>query len=249
MWISDALWLRFKINERASVITMSIDILDLESFYSSDVGQRVANQIRAALVRLPSGQDDFDFGLGYTSPFSLAPVLMPAQQGSVQSSTPSILVDEFLLPLRDQSQQTVLAAHFLEHSRDGEHALREIWRILKPEGRLILIVPNRRGFWSRRDGTPLGTGRPYSRQQLRRLSQAAGFVPLGWTSALHFPIFKRAAYISPVSERIGRLILSDLAGVLLVELIKRVPAPIKLRQRRLRFTVPIAQPALRRDEL
>ncbi len=228
---------------------MSIDILDLESFYRAELGQRVAAQLKTALATLPSGTTAFDFGLGYTAPFATMPVLMPAQQGSVQSDLPAILVDEFSLPLRDQSQRALLAAHYIEHSRDSEHALREIWRVLQPEGRLTLLVANRRGFWARRDGTPFGAGRPYSRTQLRHLAQAAGFVPVGWSSALHFPLLRRFTYITPATERLGRLVLSDLAGLLLVELIKRVPAPVKMRQSKLRFTAPIAQPALRRQKL
>jgi SAM-dependent methyltransferase len=244
-----SLCLRVKAKDKTKSSSMSIDILDLESFYRADLGQRVAAQVQTALADLPSALTRFDFGLGYTAPFANMPILMPAQQGSVQSALSTILVDEFMLPLRDQSQQAILAAHFIEHSRDGEHALREIWRVLQPEGRLVLLVANRRGFWARRDGTPFGTGRPYSRTQLRHAAQAAGFVPVGWSSALHFPILRRFTYITPATERLGRLLLSDLAGLLLVELIKRVPAPVKMRQSKLRFATPIAQPALRREKL
>jgi alpha-ketoglutarate-dependent 2,4-dichlorophenoxyacetate dioxygenase len=51
-----------------------------------------------------------------------------------------------------------------------------------PEGRLLLIVPNRRGIWARLDSTPFGHGRPYSRGQLERLLGDALFTPLEWTS-------------------------------------------------------------------
>ena len=64
--------------------------------------------------------------------------------------------------------------------------LREMWRVLTPEGRLLLIVPNRRGVWARLDTTPFGHGRPYSRGQLERLLTDALFTPLEWTTrALH----------------------------------------------------------------
>ena len=58
-----------------------------------------------------------------------------------------------------------------------------MWRVLAPEGRLLLIVPNRRGVWARLDTTPFGHGRPYSRGQLERLLTDALFTPIEWTSA------------------------------------------------------------------
>ena len=62
----------------------------------------------------------------------------------------------------------------VQSGKSGE-ALLEIWRVLVPNGRVIMLVPNRTG-WARRDGTPFGTGRPYSRGQLRRMVKQAGFM-------------------------------------------------------------------------
>ena len=36
-------------------------------------------------------------------------------------------------------------------------------------GRLLIVVPNRRGVWARSDTTPFGHGRPYSRSQITHL--------------------------------------------------------------------------------
>ena len=44
--------------------------------------------------------------------------------------------------------------------------LREVWRVLAAGGRLLAVVPNRRGVWARIDTTPFGHGRPYSRSQI-----------------------------------------------------------------------------------
>ena len=57
----------------------------------------------------------------------------------------------------------------LETAERVRPLLREMWRVLAPEGRLILVVPNRRGVWARLDKTPFGQGRPYSRRQLEAL--------------------------------------------------------------------------------
>ena len=51
------------------------------------------------------------------------------------------------LPLPDESVTQVFMIHCLEFIDDPEMALNEIWRVLHPEGRLIMVVPHRGGFW------------------------------------------------------------------------------------------------------
>jgi ubiquinone/menaquinone biosynthesis C-methylase UbiE len=48
----------------------------------------------------------------------------------------------FPYPFRDSSFPTVNMHHVLEHLEDPENALKEIERILKPNGKLILTVPH-----------------------------------------------------------------------------------------------------------
>ncbi len=54
------------------------------------------------------------------------------------------------LSLRSRSADDCLLTDVLEHLEDPEKALGEIHRILKPGGRLIIVIPNDRNFfWSR----------------------------------------------------------------------------------------------------
>jgi SAM-dependent methyltransferase len=148
-----------------------------------------------------------------------------------------VLVEEAMLPLADASLDRLLAVHCLEATERSGPLLREIWRVLKPEGRLLLVVPNRRGVWTRLDITPFGHGRPYSRGQLERLLHEALFTPLEWTGALFMPPIDRPFILrwSTVFERLGARMWPGFAGVMIVEarkeLMGAIPAGAKSARR------------------
>ena len=86
----------------------------------------------------------------------------------------SVTVDGVALP--DFSVDRVLLVHGLESSEYQRELLREVWRVLTGEGRLLVVAPNRRGIWARLERTPLGWGQPYSTGQLSRLFPTFGGV-------------------------------------------------------------------------
>ena len=88
------------------------------------------------------------------------------------------------MPLTDGAVDRVLLVHALEMTNDPAALLREVWRVLAPGGRLLAVVPNRRGVWARMDTTPFGHGRPYSRSQINQLLRETWFTPSGWSEAL-----------------------------------------------------------------
>lgn len=65
------------------------------------------------------------------------------------SIKPDILhnLEKFPYPFADNSIDLIEADHILEHFHDVLAVMREIWRILKPEGKLVIRVPHfSRGF-------------------------------------------------------------------------------------------------------
>jgi SAM-dependent methyltransferase len=163
---------------------------------------------------------------------------MPAATGVVKwpSAAPSLaaLVHETLLPLPDASVDRVLAVHALEMTLHAPDMLREAWRVLAAGGRLLIVVPNRRGLWARMDTTPFGHGRPYSKSQLVELLREALFTPVGWDEALWVPPLGRSTFLRTAVawERLGKTLSFPFAGVHIVEATKQVWRPVATRRTR-----------------
>src|SRR6201995_374261 len=146
---------------------MSIDVIDLRDFYSQRLGI-VARQLinRGIRQRWPNAQGQRVLGVGYPTPYlglfredsERRIAFMPAAQAWLQwppaRPTLATLVDEFSMPLPDSAVDRVLLIHALEMSDDPEGLLREVWRVLAPSGRMIAVIPNRRGVSLRTDKTP-----------------------------------------------------------------------------------------------
>ncbi len=235
-----------------------MDVVDLRNFYAQRLGvvarRFVGRSIRA---RWKDTRAQRVLGIGYTTPYlglfreeaERCVALMPALQGVVRwpSSRPGLaaLVEEDELPLTDSAVDRVLLVHSLEMSADPTELLREVWRVLAPGGRLLAVVPNRRGLWARMDTTPFGYGRPYSRTQIIQLLRETWFTPTGWDEALYVPPIGRGWFLrSAVAwERTGATLSAPFAGVHIVEATKQVYRAIPARREKRRF-VPALKPVL-----
>ena len=238
---------------------MHADVTDLNAFYASRLGVLAERSITAALSTLwvPLSNERL-VGLGYALPFldrfaadtERAFAFCPAQQGA--SCWPhggpcaTALVFEEDLPLPDASVDRVLMVHALEHAQDPRETMAETWRVLTPGGRLVVVVPNRRGVWARLEHTPFGAGRPWSRSQLSALLRAASFTPTAWADALLFAPSDTGLNerVAGVMERAGRRFWPLFAGAVVVEATKKVSQGIpaaQTRSRRVLVPVPAAQ--------
>ena len=59
-----------------------------------------------------------------------------------------------VLMIQKEVADRILLVHMLEWSEKPLDLLHELWRVLAPNGRLLLVVPNRRGLWARVDIKP-----------------------------------------------------------------------------------------------
>jgi SAM-dependent methyltransferase len=92
------------------------------------------------------------------------------------------------LPVRDEGCDAVVSLQVIEHLWEQERFLRECFRVLRPDGRLLLSTPNRLTFSPGRD-TPLNPfhTRELSAAELAGLVRDAGFVDVEVRGLHHGP--------------------------------------------------------------
>ncbi|NOX73452.1 MAG: class I SAM-dependent methyltransferase [Alphaproteobacteria bacterium] len=221
---------------------MHLDVVDLKAFYYRTRLGRVAQRAVRGRVRefWPSVKGETVAGFGFASPL-LRPFLnearrvislMPAPQGVMPwpdgQPNISLLTEETNWPLQTAFIDRLVVLHGLETSENPARLLDEIWRVMKPGGRVLFVVPNRSGLWSRRDVTPFGYGHPYSLRQLESQLKKHRFAPERHLAALYSPPSQKRFWlkVSPALERAGRAVSARIAGgVLLVEASKQIYAP------------------------
>ncbi|MGB8841738.1 MAG: methyltransferase domain-containing protein [Aliidongia sp.] len=230
---------------------MYTDVVDLRDFYETSLGQVATRMLRRRLRQIwPDVAGLRLVGLGYASPY-LRPFLgeaervtafMPAAQGVLhwpkEGPNVTTLVDEAELPLQDASIDRILLVHALECTEQVRPLLAECWRALAGGGRLLVLVPNRRGIWARLDRTPFGAGHPNTPAQLSKLLRAAAFTPIGSTPALFVPPTASRMVLAAAGawESVGARWFTTFAGVVMIEATKQIyakPKPALERRRRL----------------
>jgi SAM-dependent methyltransferase len=236
---------------------MHLDVSDLKGFYDLQLGQVARQLIRKRIHQLwPSVRGQVVLGLGYATPY-LRPLqaeaqrvmaMMPAQQGVLawpqESGSLTALVEETDLPLPDASVDRVILVHMLETSEARRRLLRQIWRVLSGEGRLIVIAPNRASLWAQFETTPFGHGTPFSRAQLHRLLTDSMFTPVNYANCLYFPPFGARQLLRDGLrwEAIGSRLWRTFSGVVIAEATKQVYALAPEGGARRRVAKPVLVP-------
>jgi SAM-dependent methyltransferase len=222
------------------------DVVDLRDFYATSLGQVAGRAVRSRVRALwPATAGLSVLGLGYATPL-LRPFLdeatrvaaaMPMGQGVLRwphgQANRSILIDEVDLPFADNAFDRVILAHALENAESLRAMLREVWRVLAGDGRLMVVVPNRRGIWSRIERTPFAHGHPYSANQLSRLLRDNLFTPVATDGALYLPPARSRMMLGAASawERLGAHVGPRFAGVVIMEASKQIYATTEARAR------------------
>ena len=204
------------------------DMVKFRVFYQTSFGQAISSIIQKQLGSFWRGGPSLSaacLGYGFPQIDAIANVLalMPTRHGAIVwptiSSVRGCLVEPYILPLPDVHLDRLLLMHALEFDPDPGKILEECWRVLDGAGRLMVVVPNRRGLLACAEHTPFGHGRSFSSSQLQQLLRAHGFEPRQTYRAVFFPLLAGKFFqrFSSLIERIGTRLWPATGCVLLVE--------------------------------
>lgn len=223
---------------------MAADAHLAADFYATARGAVTARVLRARLTEIwPDLRGQSVLGLGYAQPYlrlwreqagrcvSVTPAQMGAANWPAGASGLSCTAEEDALPFPDLVFDRILLVHGLEAAENARRLLRELWRVLKDDGRVLIVAPNRTGLWAYLETTPFGHGQPYSFGQVGRLLAATMFRAERRDAALYLPPTTRRMVLrgAPLLERAGRRVVPGVAGVILTEAVKDVYAGLPLR--------------------
>ena len=224
---------------------MAIDAHAALEFYATPRGTMAARLVRDRLSQIwPSLPRQSVLGLGYTAPYlrlwrenaqrciALTPAQIAATPWPKGLPNLSCAGQEDALPFPDLSFDRILLVHGLEAAEHARRLLREVWRVLKDDGRLLVVAPNRRGLWAYVESTPFGHGQPYSAGQIGRLLEASLFRVEQRDAALFMPPLRlRPALRSArVWDNAARYLLPPaMAGLTITEAVKDMYAAVPVQ--------------------
>jgi SAM-dependent methyltransferase len=214
-----------------------MDARELSQFYDGALGQRAQRMIALRLRQSWPDVKGFRLlGYGFAAPYlraflseaERAIAVSPAEMGVFAwpaEKCLATLAEEDCLPFPDAFFDRVLVVHGLEGAQGLRGLLRQLWRVLAPEGKLLVVAPNRASLWAQVERSPFGQGRPFSRRELEVLLKSALFEPEAWQRALYAPPLGALAGSGAGWERFGGRFFPGLGGVHIVEARKSLYAP------------------------
>ncbi len=224
---------------------MAIDVATAADFYAGRQGVVTARLVRERLASLwPDLSGRSLLGLGYPAPYlrlwresaERCVALTPAQIGAARwpAGKPglSCTAEEDTLPFPDLMFDRILLIHGLEAAENARRMLREVWRVLKDDGLLMVVVPNRRSPWAYLEATPFGHGQPYSARQLGGLLAASLFRVERRATALYLPPLDLRVVLRTARlwERAGRRLAPQFAGLTICEAVKDCYSAVPIRK-------------------
>ena len=147
---------------------------------------------------------------------------------------PALLIDQFeALPFASQSVDLVVLPHVLEFSADPYQVLREVDRVLRPEGRVILSGFNPVSLWGLRETFGQAVGRPWLPDSARLITllrlrdwlKLLSYAPADAEHGCFRPALARQSWLDRFAflERAGDRWWPILGAVYVVAAVKRVP--------------------------
>jgi SAM-dependent methyltransferase len=220
---------------------MRVDLAKIEAFYNSPLGEYVQHYVTPIIKRMIL-KDGFtpQSCIASAASFPYLSEIKHIKTLSLQAydehpSWPEQGKEYYVItkrthwPSRAEETDLVMLMHDVEFAQDPEIYLREAWRVLKGEGQLILMLPNRAGRWAREGNTPFGLGFPYTLEQIEKLLSSAHFkinnVEHALFSRPYYPQLPVHQFMKVIIEKAGLYCLIQ-PGVYIISAKKEVFIPI-----------------------
>ncbi len=209
-------------------------------FYATPQGAVAVRLVRERLARIwPDVSRQAVLGLGHAVPYlpawqdSAARCLAASPHGVAWPGDGASLACAVLpeaLPFSDLSLDRILLVHALDEPDGARRMLREVWRVLKDDGRLLVVMANRAGLWAHADSTPFGRGAPLSGSEVARLLTGSLFRVERRDGVLYVPPSRHPLVLrnARVFEQAGRRLVPHFAGLTITEAVKDVYAALPL---------------------
>ena len=178
---------------------MYLDYLNYQKFYNSSIGKLLAHHIEFRLKKYCYLYDNQNIGcFGYSLPYldflknyNLSLSYCFSKRMGISSEdifkTNKLLIDEDRVPFQDSFFNHVFLIHYLENCYNTQLSLREIWRILAPEGKLYIITPNKKSSWYLSSKSPFSSGNGFSKNQISNLLNDSFFEIQSIERLVYFP--------------------------------------------------------------
>lgn len=217
---------------------MRQDTVSIDRFYNSGLGQ-AASKLLARRITDLWGKAERLSVLGIGFPIPVLAAFSETARRSVSAipdtgghfrwdatgrGNATVMTPHDRLPFADGQFDRVILLHGLEEAESPRALRREIWRVMAPEGRIVVAAANRRGLWALAERTPFGHGRPWTRRQLVGFLGDGSFQVTASTHALFMPPINQSLVTAAADgwERVGEWVAPALGGVVLVEAVKRL---------------------------
>ena len=208
---------------------------DLIKFYNSELGKKCIRVIQHELeLFLNETNTSSTLGFGYIHPYltnnnfqsKISILSVPSANSKIkflkEGYNSSIETDEKAFPFNDLQFDTVILSHWLEFSDRLDIVISEIWRVLKGQGKIFLVVPNSFSFWGIQETTPFGNCRSFSKNQIKELLLSNGFEEIKLNFCMYFPPSNNKLILNnyKIIEYLGKIIFKNFGGIMLIEATK-----------------------------
>ncbi len=219
---------------------MYLDYLNYQKFYDSSIGKLLSNHIQNQLKKycyLYDYQNICGFGycypyLNFLKGFKISVSYCYSKRMGVSDESivkgNKILIDEEKIPFQDSYFDHVFLIHYLENNYNTKVSLREIWRSLAPEGKLYIIIPNRKSSWYLSDKSPFSSGNGFSKKQISDLLDESFFDIQNIERLVYFPNTNIKFIINnnTLIEKFGSILFKYFNGLYFCVAKKRIYANI-----------------------